>query len=47
MSYIDNKTRQIDISDYTLYSDPDSMFEIKYPENDIIINVMKRKSTKV
>jgi hypothetical protein len=34
--YIDNATRQIDISaDYTLFGEPTSMFEIKYPTSDI------------
>jgi len=34
--YIDTATRQIDISaDYTLFGEPTSMFEIKYPTSDI------------
>lgn len=34
--YIDTATRQIDISaDYTLFGEPTSMFEIKYPISDI------------
>ena len=34
--YIDSVTRQIDISaDYTLFGEPTSMFEIKYPTSDI------------
>jgi hypothetical protein len=34
--YIDSTTRQIDISaDYTLFGEPTSMFEIKYPTSDI------------
>lgn len=34
--YIDAATRQIDISaDYTLFGEPTSMFEIKYPTSDI------------
>ncbi len=34
--YIDSATRQIDISaDYTLFGEPTSMFEIKYPTSDI------------
>jgi Baseplate J-like protein len=38
--YIDTSTRQINISyDYTLYGEPISMFEIKYPEKDIKIRV--------
>jgi hypothetical protein len=36
--YIDDATRQIDISaDYTLFGEPTTMFEIKYPETDIIV----------
>jgi len=46
MAYVDDNTKQIDISDYTLYSDQDSMFEIKYPESDIIVNIMKRNEFK-
>jgi len=38
--YIDASTRQIDISnDYTLFGDPISMFEIKYPALDIKVRV--------
>jgi hypothetical protein len=38
--YIDPSTRQIDISsDYTLFGDPISMFEVKYPTLDIRIRV--------
>lgn len=38
--YIDNTTRQIDISaDYTLFGEPTSMFEIKYPSVDIQVRV--------
>jgi hypothetical protein len=38
--YLDNVTRQIDISsDYTLYGDPISMFEIKFPNVDIKVRV--------
>lgn len=34
--YIDNATRQIDISqDYTLFGEPTTMFEVKYPTIDI------------
>lgn len=46
MAYVDDNTKQIDISDYALYSDQDSMFEIKYPESDIIVNIMKRNEFK-
>jgi len=38
--YIDDITRQIDISqDYTLFGDPVSMFECKYPSIDIKVRV--------
>lgn len=38
--YLDDETRQVDISsDYTLFGEPTSMFEIKYPETDIIVRV--------
>lgn len=38
--YLDSVTRQIDISsDYTLFGDPVSMFEIKYPTIDIKVRV--------
>jgi hypothetical protein len=38
--YLDSTTRQIDLMGlYTLFSDPDSMFEIKYPEKDIRVSV--------
>jgi hypothetical protein len=38
--YIDPSTRQIDISsDYTLFGDPISMFEVKYPTLDIKVRV--------
>lgn len=38
--YIDSLTRQIDLStDYTLFGEPTSMFEIKFPTNDIIVRV--------
>lgn len=38
--YLDPETRQINISDgYTLYGDPISMFEIKYPDIDIKVRV--------
>ena len=36
--YIDNSTRQIDISnDYTLFGEPLSMFEVKFPTQDILV----------
>jgi len=38
--YIDNVTRQIDISqDYTLFGEPTTMFECKFPETDIQVRV--------
>lgn len=38
--YIDTVTRQIDVSnDYTLFGEPTSMFEIKYPTTDIMVRV--------
>ena len=38
--YLDNDTRQIDISsNYTLFGDANSMFEIKYPNTDITVRV--------
>lgn len=38
--YIDAATRQIDISsDYTLFGEPTSMFEVKFPTSDIIVRV--------
>jgi hypothetical protein len=38
--YIDTTTRQIDISqDYTLFGEPTTMFEVKYPEMDIQVRV--------
>lgn len=38
--YIDTETRQVDISnDYTIFGEPTSMFEIKYPNMDIMVRV--------
>lgn len=38
--YLDDDTRQIDIvDDYTLFGEPTSMFEVKYPTQDIMIRV--------
>lgn len=38
--YIDAASRQIDISsDYTLFGEPTTMFEIKFPTSDIIVRV--------
>lgn len=36
--YVDATSRQIDISeDYTLFGEPTTMFEIKYPNTDIVV----------
>jgi len=38
--YVDTTTRQIMVSDeYTLFGNPKSMFEVKYPEKDIKVRV--------
>jgi hypothetical protein len=38
--YIDTATKQIDIStDYTIYGEPTTMFEIKFPNTDIKVRV--------
>jgi hypothetical protein len=38
--YLDETTRQIDISeDYTLFGDPVSLFEVKFPNTDIRVRV--------
>lgn len=38
--YIDSTTRQIDLLNrYTLFGEPNAMFEIKYPNNDIKITI--------
>ena len=38
--YINTATRQVDISqDYTIFGEPTSMFEIKYPNVDIMVRV--------
>jgi hypothetical protein len=37
---LNSLTRQIDLMDsYTLFADPDSMFEVKYPERDIVVRI--------
>jgi hypothetical protein len=46
MSYLDPLTRQVDYTDYTLYSENDAMFEIKYPEDDIIVTIKKKDDFK-
>jgi hypothetical protein len=38
----DTTTGEIVLINNTIYSDPDSMFEIKFPETDITVNVRKR-----
>ena len=38
--YLNSVTRQIDLSsDYMLFGDPTSMFEVKYPTTDILVRV--------
>jgi hypothetical protein len=37
--YLDNTNRQIDTSDYTLFGEPTSMYEIKFPTTDIVVRV--------
>ena len=38
--YISDETRQIDLlGEYTLFGDPVGMFEIKFPEKDVIVRV--------
>lgn len=37
--YIDEATREIDITDYTLYGDPISLFEIRNPSIDISVRL--------
>jgi hypothetical protein len=38
--YIDEETRQIDLlGRYTLFGSPNSMFEIKFPNNDIKVSI--------
>jgi hypothetical protein len=38
--YLDTESRQIDISeDYTLFGEPTSIFEVKFPTQDILIRV--------
>ena len=38
--YLDAATMQIDVSDsYTLYGEPMTMYEVKYPNSDVIIRV--------
>lgn len=38
--YLDEETRQIDLlGEYTLFGNPINMFEVKYPEKDIIVRL--------
>ena len=38
--YIDDETRQIDLlGRYTLFGEPNAMFEIKYPNKDIKVTI--------
>lgn len=37
--YIDDATRQVNISRYTLFGIPNGMFEVKYPNKDIKVSV--------
>jgi hypothetical protein len=38
--YVDDQTREIDISgEYTLFGEPTTMYEIKFPNTDIIVRV--------
>jgi hypothetical protein len=43
-SIIDTSTGEIQMENNTIYSTPDSMFEIKYPKKDIKISLRKRVS---
>jgi hypothetical protein len=42
MPYVDNNTKEIRLFNNTLYSDKDSMFEIKFPEKDIVIKLFRK-----
>jgi hypothetical protein len=38
--YLDNETRQIDVSsEYTLFGEPSTMFEVRFPTTDITVRV--------
>ena len=41
--YISNTTKEIKLINNTIYSTTESMFEIKYPEKDIRVTIMKNK----
>lgn len=38
-AYIDNTTREIDMEDYIIYGEQDTLFEIKRPETDIVFRI--------
>jgi hypothetical protein len=40
--YVNNDTREIELIDNAIYSPMDGMFEIKYPNSDIVFNLKKR-----
>lgn len=40
--YIDNTTREIKLINNSVYSSEDSMFEIKYPQKDIVVYLRKK-----
>jgi hypothetical protein len=40
MPYIDDDTREIDTSTFTLLGDISSMYEIKFPETDISVRFL-------
>jgi hypothetical protein len=42
LPYVNNNTREIQLFNNTLYSDKDSMFEIKFPEKDIIVKLFRK-----
>jgi hypothetical protein len=42
MPYEDDNTREIRLFNNTLYSEKDSMFEIKFPEKDIVIRLFRK-----
>ena len=42
MPYVNNNTREIQLFNNTLYSDKDSMFEIKFPEKDIVVKLFRK-----
>jgi hypothetical protein len=42
MPYVNNNTREIRLINNTLYSDKDSMFEIKFPEKDIVVKLFRK-----